>query len=548
MMPIFFHLESHLWIAYLFFFNGWMVGYLFANYSFVFRDMTKTFEAKVVSAFALSLSINTLVLLLFVWFGVIWAKATPVLLLLSALLIGASCLCWYQGRMNPFGEVSRARFVFYAFVFIILFYNGGLIEQISDAWWHMSLANKLGAASSFTLNYGHLDGVSHRYYPPLWHANLAMVKVLSGQSLVLIWNSFTAWGAVLKVMAFYLFSLSLTRDRTVSLFAIILFFLIPGMGISYMRVSSWPSHIAYVLMFTQFALFFFLTDRAIQGNFYRKKISFKNFIGCVVRERIVLLSLSLITTLVFFIHQLEVLWFFVGIFVYLFAESVSGSLKSHNFDRQRLSINDLVFRLGVLILFSLTCFLIYEKGVFIDGDIDRVLSYSLPIFVLCCVIFAHFFSNAYVRRTIVGFATILILISINYTHLASLLVPDLALPSGISRQAPLLAKGYFEGFLSVPGWHLQLRSALVYCGLFATLSSLFLVYQKPTRVSFFLSGNAIVALLFCVSPYLFQWLRDIMAYHSSWRIATLIFSPLIIAVISVTLYRAFFEDSEQNEG
>ena len=132
---------------------------------------------------------------------------------------------------------------------------------------------------------------------------------------------------------------------------------------------------------------------------------------------------------------------------------------------------------------------------------------------------------------------VLLLFSVDLKHLLSLVKPELAYPLASSHELPLLATGFFGGELKLPGWHLQLRSALLYSGLLSIPLSVVLTILKPSRLTLFVCANAITAFLVCLSPYLYMWLTEMLNYHSPWRIATLIFHPIIIAFALHTLWK-----------
>lgn len=534
-MPIFFHLESHLWIAYLFFVNGFLINSLVANRSNAFRDISSSFESSLVAAFATSLCLNTLLLYCATLFEIRWEQLGYVFLILSIIILGFMLYDWLSKKWLKTYEFGFARCIFYSIVFTVLFFNGGLVEQVSDAWWHMSLANKMGYESLFDLPYGHLDGVYSRSYPPLWHANLALVSLLSSEPLVVIWNSFTAWGAVLKVMAFYLMGFALTKNRAAALIGCILFFFLPGLGPSYMRVSAWPSHVAYVFLFAGFALTFRLLDRLALYEFDAQQSTLKCVFSIMKEEAPVWVSLGLILGLIYFTHRLELLWLGLGMFVYLWAIIVFRVFSTARKIEKLESALLVAFCIGNLMLVFLCLGLLIEHWSRVLNSIDLLLAYSVPVVVLLCGLFVVTFKDLLISKWLIVLIAVVLLSSISLRHLISLFFPELALPMQVYREHPLVDTGFFGGELFVPSWHLQLRAGLLYSGVVAIPLSLLHAYLKPSRASLFLAGSASVAFLFCVSPYLFQWLRDIMDYHSSWRVAILIFTPLVLSNILVSL-------------
>jgi len=63
MMPIFFHVESHLWILVLLLLNGSFIHAALYSASQQYRELTRQFEAQVIMSFAFSLALNGVILL-----------------------------------------------------------------------------------------------------------------------------------------------------------------------------------------------------------------------------------------------------------------------------------------------------------------------------------------------------------------------------------------------------------------------------------------------------------------------------------------------------
>jgi hypothetical protein len=130
---------------------------------------------------------------------------------------------------------------------------------------------------------------------------------------------------------------------------------------------------------------------------------------------------------------------------------------------------------------------------------------------------------------------ILVLGSVNYTHLYSLFVPELALQAGQYYESSAVGIGFFGGELKVPSWHLQLRRGLLYSGVLSIIVAVTLLIVKPNRLSILTAGTGCVAILFCTSPYLYHWLQGVLNYHSPWRISLMIFHPIVWAYVLVML-------------
>jgi hypothetical protein len=537
MMPIYFNAESHLWIGYILFFNGLLFTWCLRGISTEFRQLTRPLEGQIISGFFLSIALNGLLLLAFDLFSVRFSSALLPLIVLSCALIGLVFIFRVQLRNSQAlsFEISWARVTLYAFIFVTLFYNGGLIEQIADSWWHMSLANKLALENSYTTSIGHLTGLDTRYYPPLWHANLALLKTLSGISISIFWNSFTAWGAVLKVMAFYLLSLRVCKNSNIATLAAVLFILLPGIGISYLRVSAWPSHIAYTAWFVTFYLAFAIFDK-LPNSHQEIKQDVVNFISKCIAPIAAILVLG---TIIFFTHQAEILWFAVAMFCYLVAASISrlgSSRTGFIIDRDHFALR-VCYLIGLFLLLIVALRFAITSPYPVFGFSDTLISNVLPIFILLTLFIIELkFLPKFLNLCLVFSLALALLGSINYTHLYSLFDPAYALPKGPFSQSSSVAIGYFGGELNVPDWRLQLRSGLLYSGVLSVVFSIVAVYLKPTRATLFLSGSSLIALLFCASPYLYHWLQSILSYHSPWRITLIVFHPILWALLISGLF------------
>ncbi|MFT4630335.1 MAG: hypothetical protein ACI8PV_001457 [Dinoroseobacter sp.] len=544
MMPIFFHVDSHLWIAYLFFFNGLLVNWLLRSCSAGYAELTRPIEAQVLAAFFISILINGALLYGLDLLSLSFAKMRFILPFLTASLVLSSVyllprLAGLQPLRFEFGAI---RLGVYAFVFIILLYNGGLIELLADSWWHMSLASKIASHSSLSIDFGHLNGFSQRYYPPLWHGNLALAHIVSGESMAVLWNSFTAWGGVVKVMGFYLLALSLSKNANLAILSAIFFILLPGLGDSYLRVSAWPSHIAYAALFS----FFYVAFSVLDSSKTSEKcavINLKSISFDLVEERAKILCAVMLLLVVFYSHLAELVWLTAAFLFYWIGVSVAGVFNTSmakqcepafNFARA-MAIAPL---LGTFLVSVWFAFNSWERA---TTNIDLMVSYCLPIVTLVILLYmqlgmkpqaagltAKIYSKPLTLLLLIVIALSL-LYSIDLRHFVSLFDPDQAYPRGASHESFLVATGWFGGDLAIPGWHLQLRGGLLYSGIASLPLSLYLAITRPSRLTVFLASTGIFAFLFCSSPYLYQWLKDVLGYHSPWRIGIIIFHPIVIA-------------------
>lgn len=535
-MPIYFHVQSHIWIWCLFIANGLLMTWLLRWRFESFRAWTSPLESQILSGFFISISINGLILLALDSLSLSFSLAKwPLAILAIALLLTVIVFVAKLKANHAFRfEIGFLRLILYTFVFVVLFYNGALIEQLTDAWWHMSLANKISLESTFNPTFGHLTGLPTRYYPPLWHGNLALAKELSGVSIPVYWNSLTAWIGMFKVMAFYLFAYGLSKDKGLALIAAILFVLLPGVGVSYLRVSAWPSHVAYTAWFVMFYVVALMFDDLPKSDRSLKQ----GVVSLLSASTSKLATLLVLSALIFFTHKSEILWFVIAWFSYCVAASLSRSLSSSDdfiVDRDHILIR-YVYRSGLLILVAYMLWFAINQAYLISGLSDQLLANILPIALLLTLFALDFqFKSKVVSYGFFLVLCILIFGSVNYTHFYSLFVPELAMPQGQFHESSAVAIGYLGGELKVPGWHLQLRSGLLYSGVLSIVVAIVALAFRPSRLTILMAGTGFLALLFCSSPYLYHWLQNTLNYHSPWRVSLMIFHPIIWAFALMVL-------------
>ncbi len=532
-MPIFFHSEAHLWIAYTLFFNGLLLNRLFSERSSQYECLMRPFEAQVIMSFALSLGLNGVVLVVLDQLALPFSYARNVLFLISGFLLLYTA--WKKNLLNWRPQFNLLALPLYFVMFVVLFYNGGMIDQVSDAWWHMSLANKIGLAGSLTLEQGHLTGISDRYYPPLWHGNLALISEISDQLLPALWNAFTAWGGALKLMAYYLFGLGLFKDKKIALLGAVMFALLPGLGNSYMRVSAWPSHISYIIWF--FSLYVILHFLDVVNS---KENTFISYCRASFQYLGVVVVLGFLLLLIIFLHQFELLLFVCVFCVYFIGGSVRRcfDLEASNATYVNHAFFIMLYRLLLVGLIVTSIIVLINKQLKI-GEYDYWLVLSFPLFIFFALLAADFLVNNHrkISQSIIIVVMVVLFISIDYQHFASLFRPELELPRSGSHEHPVMSIGWFGMQLVLPGWHLQLREGLLWSGVVAGIVSFYLAVSKRSPEWIFVSANIVFTWFLCTSPYFYQWLTDVLQYHSVWRFAILSFHQLAIAAFIVCLVR-----------
>ncbi len=548
------HIPAHLWILYSFLVNGFVVSRILCARSSLYAELLKPLEATILSSFFLSLIINGMALLVCSTVG--WDFSLlrfflPIFSVIALALLRHELGKRKEGLFLTCPDFSRGRLLLYSLVFILLLINGGLIERLADSWWHLSLANKIALFSSFDqdLVAKHLNGITGRYYPPLWHGNLAMLHKISNISLPVLWNSFTAWGAVFKVMGFYLLALGLSNNKGMALLSALLFVLLPGLGDAYLRVSAWPSHIAYTAWFCMFYISFVFFDHyrpfgvAVKNGSISGLI--RSWLGSARQNGALVISFIVLAIVVFFLHQAELLWFAAGMFFYacllvfvrLFAV----------FQRDRVEPGMGFLRISVVGGVVCILFLTWQNywPVVVNSsewsDVHLLVALLLGISgaLLYAVSEGSLVKCLYRKKIAIllfSLVTVCILFSIDVRQLLSLFSPELSYSQPAYHGAPIYCTGWLGGSLMLPDWSMQLRQGLLYSGVLAVVVSVGMVCVEPKRGTIFLAANSIGPFLFLVSPYLYHWLMGVLHYESSWRLALLIFHPIVLAYCLLYLW------------
>lgn len=508
--------------------------------------MTESFESAAVACFTLSLLVNWLILHGMFSLGRDGAtlRVVYMVLLAAALLSGGLLIRGRrkQPRARDTGETwIIARIVLYSAVFVVMIFNGGLIEQIADSWWHMSLANKIISFKTFDVA-NHLSGLEARDYPSLWHGNLALLQQLSDVSLPRIWISITPILACLKVMALYLAARGITGSTATAVLSAVLFCLLPGIGDSYFRVSAWPSHVSYILLFCSLYVTFMLIE------ILRKEKTQWN-VNTVRSTMAYLMVLATLMAMIFLIHTTEMLWFAAGVVFYLFVLQII-----HFYASERIAATDSELVIMRIVLFLVSTFVFFASipdGLNLirsphtpDGKgIASLLVWSISIVTLMILYRTSFSRRTGKNRWLVHTGVLIllaaVLISIDFRHAVSLLLPQYGYGRPSSHEAPLVVAGLLGGEVYLPAWQMQLRGGLLYSGISAILLSVLLLVVQPNRATVFLAANAVIPFVLLISPYLYTWLTEILNYHSVWRITILIFHPIILAHCLVYSWKIF---------
>ncbi|MBM9602694.1 hypothetical protein [Desulfopila inferna] len=504
--------------------------------------MIKKFEANIVACFFLSLAINGLCLAILFQFDlrIDYVKFVIPLLTFSLVFLCILSGAWKNIKLKAILTLwGLVRIGTYGFVFLILCYNGGLIELIADSWYHLSLANKISEFSTFSVD-GHLNGVTEKNYPRLWHGNLALLHNLSGSSFPMLWNSVTAWIGVFKVMAFYLFTFGLSKSEKVAAISIVLFVLLPGMGDSYLRVSAWPSHISYTAWFVLFFLTFQLFDRLSNSYGTEKKEIFQGSFVCklVRQHKVHLITFVFVFCIVGLSHLAEIVWYTCGLLFYAIALIFCDTFMKGKIEFQEPAFQFLRIYMICIFLAILLITVMNYSPLVLEGKTNMGVYLLIALVVS---ITAALLGSVYtpwkkaelfgvkVPKILLFIFVVMVLMSVDVRQVISLFIPHIGYKKSVINEAPLILSGLLEGWGKLPSWHMQLRPGLLYVGVTAIALSIPLAFFKPGRSSCFLLGNSVIPFIILVSPYFYTWFSDMLQYHSAWRVSLLIFHPIILA-------------------
>ena len=431
---------------------------------------------------------------------------------------------------------SDTKLVFFPclFLFLILYINGGLLVIHSDAWWHMSFANKLSFSNQIYLDQHHLSGLeigslkNYFSYLPGWHLILALLQQSSGQPLTSIWHNIASFLIVITFISYFLFAKSLSKNNSIALMAAILLSLLFGGLNSYFRVSPWPGNVSYAIWY----FLYYLTFSLFSEFENQQRSGFFNFLTFAYQaNRSNFLLIIACVYLILTIHASEMLWFAVS-FVFYFL--ISSYIRTPSKDVG----NDLtIITAPVLSLLASACILFFSNKL---GDMNL----DLGLVLLQLIIFSTLglilnFSNINSTwQKIVLFCCAILLFSLNVdiTQISYLFVPPSELLSTSGFHYPYEVNGKFGYKLLLPQWEHQLREGVIFAGLISLFAATYLFYHDQNRMNTFLFANVFMSYIVLVSPYLFTFINQFTPHTSTYRVNLLIFHPIILSCLFYKLY------------
>ena len=205
--------KVYFWAAFLFLVPGCLFLTLLRHIPGVREQRIVNGGYALVGSFLLSILFNGCVLTIFSLAAAGLLAATKFLLVFDLVALG---LIFQQARRvlhsNRYTfNLSKREIALVTFLvaeFLVLAYQGGLLDMLADGWWHLAYANQMVIENSILISQHPVVGgpVSSVIYPPLWHMQLALISSLGDLELPVIWHFIAAFNVTMLSVALYLFS------------------------------------------------------------------------------------------------------------------------------------------------------------------------------------------------------------------------------------------------------------------------------------------------------------------------------------------------------
>ena len=545
---------THLTILYVLFIPGALLALVSMRFIREAQNVIDGYDLLVVFSLLFSIVLNGAIGFILTYFNINYEHYFLVIGLIDSLLIFT---LFYKntkvGRIRITSNwESMVLYVFASVFFIIMLYNGGLLDILADSWWHMSYANRISESSSYILDRIHLTGEMKTgiAYAPLWHLQLAFIKHVSGEELPYIWHSLAPWIVMVTLFSYYRLASILVKNRWTPLISVLLFTLLLGGINSYFRVSPWPGNVSYVFWY----LLIFLTFRYIDLQPDQKiTVSIVDrlyyLISGIARNKylvfIVLLSVFVIAGL----HTAQLIWYLIGFSGYylLIRQADKNTFISQYEMHKDYSVLTPIIVVLIFVFLFVEFYLtdnLSIKAIFKDPKNYVSIPIMLgSIWLISKLLNQTIQSNRFLTGMLAVFVMFSLYAVIDWGHLSALFFPSME-AHGTSRHIPRVYEIIPGVSLSLPSWSHQLRWGLLYSGVLAVPVSIYLAVMRRDRGSYFLASGAILGFLGVSSPYYFTALIQLIPYNSMYRIHLIIFTPIIFSLFFTHVW-TLFKNNEQ---
>lgn len=543
-------LSTHLAILYVLFIPGILLVLVFMRYIDEAKIIVNGYDLLIVLAFLCSVALNGAIGLLLSLFSITFYKYFFIMGFIDLALICA--LLYRRSEIVKIKIISgielKILYVFSAVFFIIMSYNGGLIDILADSWWHMAYANKIAESSNYILGRHHLTGEPFGgvAYAPIWHLQLAFIKIVSGQELPYIWHSLAPWVVIVTLFSYYRLASVLVKNDWIALVSVVFFTILLGGINSYFRVSPWPGNVSYIFLYLLIYMTFLYIDRQPDKKFPLSNLDrIYNLMLGIIRNKHLVFLIFLSVIVIAGVHTAQLIWYVIAFFgYYLF---IGHAVKNPRIRQDKIqkdySVLTPIISL-IIIAFLLMAF--YLKGSLSVKEIfSTPIKYiSIPIMFTSIWLFSKLLNqtkkNSRLCYTLCAiFSVIVLYFIIDWTHLGALFFRSMEVHK-VSPHLPRVYEGIIPGVtLKLPSWAHQLRWGLLYSGVLSIPVAIYLMLMRRDRGAYFLASAAIIGFLGIVSPYYFTALIQLIPYNSMYRIHLIIFSPIIFSLLYAHVWNIF---------
>ena len=531
---------THLTILYVLFLPGALLVLVSMRFIREAQSLINGYDLLIIFSLLFSIAVNGAIGFIFTKFNISYEHYIFVIGLIDLLLIVV--LFYKNTKVRQIRIISntesKALYLFTSVFFIIMIYNGGLLDILADSWWHMSYANRIFESSSYILDRIHLTGEpkSGIAYAPLWHLQLAFIKHVSGEELPYIWHSLAPWIVMVTLFSYYRLASVLVKNRWSPLVSVILFTLLLGGINSYFRVSPWPGNVSYVFWY----LLIFLTFRYIdkqpdQKNTVSAVDRLHSLVSGVVSNKYLILMVLLSLIVIAGVHTAQLIWYliaFLGYYMFIRHADNNPFISQYEIHKDYSVLTPVI---GMLIIVLLFVELYLTGNLSIKAIFKDPKNYiSIPIMFVSIWLISRLLNqttqNINIWYSLLAIFTVSSLyFVIDWGHLHALFDPSMEAHGTLPHIARKFE--YIQGIsLSLPSWSHQIRWGLLYSGVLAIPVSIYLAVMRRDRGSYFLASGAIIGFLGVSSPYYYAALIQLISYNSMYRIHLMIFTPIIFSL------------------
>jgi len=532
---------THLAILYVLFVPGVLLVLVSMRFIRETQVLINGYDLLIVFSLLFSIGLNGAIGFIFTKFYIGYEHYILVIGLIDLLLIVA--LLYKNTKVRRIritsNTESKVLYIFTGVFFIIMLYNGGLLDILADSWWHMAYANRIAESSSYILDRIPLTGepIISIVYAPLWHLQLAFIKHVSGEEIPYIWHSLAPWIVMVTIFSYYRLASVLVKNRWTPLVSVMLFTLLLGGINSYFRVSPWPGNVSYVFWY----LLIFLTFRYIDLQPDQKMTvstvdRLHYLISGVARNKYLIFIVLLSVIVIAGVHTAQLIWYliaFLGYYLFIRHADKNPFISQCEIYKDYSVLTPII---GMLIIVLLFVEFYLTGNLSIKAILKDPKNYvSIPIMFGSIWLLSRLLNqteknnNYYWYSLLAIFTVVSLYFVIDWGHLRALFVPSMEV-HGRLPHVPRVYKDIQGVTLSLPSWSHQIRWGLLYSGVLAIPVSIYLAVMRRDRGSYFLASGAIIGFLGVSSPYYYTALIQLIPYTSMYRIHLIIFTPIIFSL------------------